>query len=197
LGFYDANCNKHDRWDVEESWGITDASAERELLSVSELSGSFRSLIVKPLTRQVLHSGPQQNTPGGWFANSGRAICSGGACWDVDTAKKIWQSPVSGSARSQGSVAARSSRIVLDDPHESVIPLSSAFTELAARRRIWDFSSNKEIASWQLKFITYWSSLDLDGFHRDRSPISCAISPDGEYIVEGGEGRVWLYKIQP
>src|SRR5580704_7740616 len=39
LGFYDASCHERDRWNVEESWGIQDASADRELLSVSELSG--------------------------------------------------------------------------------------------------------------------------------------------------------------
>lgn len=196
LGFYDADCKQRDSWDVEESWGITDASPERELLSVAEISGSFRVLIVEPLTRQVLHRGLRQDTPNGWLADSGSAICVGNTCWNVDTSKKIWQSPVSGSASSSGHVAAHASRVVLDDTRESVIPFSSAFTELRARRRVWDFSSNKEVASWPLKFLTYWASFDLDGFNRDRRPIPCAISPNGEYIVEGGDGRIWLYKIQ-
>jgi hypothetical protein len=197
LGFYDANCQEHDSWVVGESWGIMDASADRELLSVLELGGSFDWLIVNPATREVLHRGQRQNAPSGWFADSGRAICAGNTCWDVDTAKKIGHSPVSGWAASQGSVASRSSRVVLDDPRESVIPLSSAVTELAARRRIWDFRNNNEVVSWQLKFLTYWTRFDLDGFARDRRPIPCAISPDGEYIVEGGDGKVWLYRIRP
>ena len=120
----------------------------------------------------------------------------GNTCWDVDTAGKIARSLVPGSVSSQYGVAAQSSRIVLDDGHESVIPLASAVTEIAARRRIWDFRSNREIVSWQLKFLTYWN-FDLDGLDRQSIPIPCAISPDGEYVVEGGDGKVRLYKIQP
>ena len=67
----------------------------------------------------------------------------------------------------------------------------------AARRRVWDFRSGKEVVSWQLESMTYSISIDFDGFNRDRRPVPCAISPDGEYIAEGGNGRIWLYKIQP
>jgi hypothetical protein len=197
LALYDTNCEEQARWAVEESWGITDASPERELLSVLELTGSFRSFLVDPVTRNILHYGPRPSAPRGSFANRGRVICADNTCWDVDTAKTIRQAPVSGSTSSLGSVAAHSTRVVLDDRHDSVIPFSSAFTELAARRRIWDFTSNKEVVSWPLKFITYWSSFDLDGFNRNRTPIPGAISPDGEYVVEGGDGRIWLYKVQP
>jgi hypothetical protein len=63
LRFFDSDCKENGSWDVRERWGIQDASAEQKLLSVSELAGSFRSLIVKPLTKQVLHSGPMQDAP--------------------------------------------------------------------------------------------------------------------------------------
>lgn len=53
------------------------------------------------------------------------------------------------------------------------------------------------MVSWPLKSLTYGISIDLDGFNRDRRSIPCAISPDGEYIVEGGDGKIWLYRIQP
>jgi len=192
VGFYDANCKQQDSWNVEQEWGITDASPEHGLLSVIELSGSFRSLIVNLPTRQILHSGS-----GGWFADNGRAVCWNGNCWATDSGQRLAHSPVRGSAGAAGHVAARSSRIVLDDPHESAIPFSSAFTDLAARRRVWDFRSNTEVASWPLKFLTYWTSFDLDGFNRDRRPVPCAISPDGEYIAEGADGKVSLYKVRP
>lgn len=60
---------------------------------------------------------------------------------------------------------------------------------LLAGRRVWDFKTNREVVSWQLRFITYSTTLDGDGFNRDRKPIPCAISPDGEYVVEGGDGK--------
>jgi hypothetical protein len=68
---------------------------------------------------------------------------------------------------------------------------------MAARRRVWDFRTNHEVVSWQLRFITYPITFDGDGFSRDRKPFPCALSPDGGYIVEGGDGKVSLYKIQP
>lgn len=122
-------------------------------------------------------------------------MCGGKICWDVDTAKQIGQATVSGSVSSGSGVSSRSSRVVLDDPHGTGIPFASTFTEMAARRRVWDFGTNEEVASWRLRFITYSTTLDGDGFNRDRRPIPCAISPDGEYIVEGDDGKIWLYKI--
>ena len=104
---------------------------------------------------------------------------------------------MSGSVSSGSEVSARSSRIVLDDRHEIGIPLVSMFTERGARRRVWDFRANKELVSWQLRFVTYSTTLDGDGFNRDRKPIPCAISPNGEYVIEGGDGKVWLYRIHP
>ncbi|HEY1756531.1 MAG TPA: hypothetical protein VGG72_14110 [Bryobacteraceae bacterium] len=97
-----------------------------------------------------------------------------GFCWDVDTGKKI--------------ISGRSIRIVWDDYRD---------TGMAARRRIWDFTAGKELVSWPLKFITYGATFDLDGFNRDRRPIPSAISSDGEYLAEGGDGKIWLSRIQP
>ena len=153
-------------------------------------------MIVSPSTKKVLRSRSVGFGTGGWlrFADHGNAICGGTTCWEVDTGKKIGEALVSGSI---SKAAARSSRVVLDDWHDTEIPLSSVFTEMAARRRVWDFRTNKEVVSWRLQFVTYWTSCDLDGFDRDRKPIPCAISPNGESIVEGSDGKIWLYRIRP
>jgi hypothetical protein len=180
LRFYDADCRELDDWKVPASWLIMNATPERGLLLVSN-RGSSTELIVNPYAKEVLHGASGLNAPRGRFAESGRAICGGNICWDVDTGKKIGEAGGSGAA---SGVAARSSRVVLEDPH-------------AGRRWVWDFRSGKEVVSWRLKFLTYSISIDLDGFNRDRRPIPCTISPDGEYIVEGGDGKIWLYEIQP
>ena len=196
LRFYDTDCQEQDNWEVPGRWLIGDASPERGLLSVTSVSkpGPFPALIVNPFVKKVLHNRSGSNEPRGRFADSGTAICGRNICWDVDTGKKISEVPVSGVT---SGVATRSSRVVLDYLHESVIPFSSVFTEIAARRVVWDLRSSKEVVSWRLKFLTYGITIDLDGFNRDRRPIPCAISPDGEYIVEGSDGKIWLYKIQP
>ncbi len=181
LNIYNTECQVRDSWEVPGGWLIIDASPARGLLSVWELAThGTTDMIVNPFTKQVLYSRTIGYGAGGWvfFADRGSAICGGNVCWEVDTGKKIGQAPVSGGV---SKTAARSSRVVLDDSHYSGIPFSSTFTELAARRRVWDFRSNKEVVSWQLKFLTYSFSIDLDGFSRDRRPIPCAISPDGEF----------------
>jgi len=198
LKSYDTDCNEQDSWEVSAGWFIHDASPDRGLLSVSEIMPTLpyghMELIVSPLTKTVVRGRSVAYGPIGSFSENGRTLCGGNLCWDVDTARQVGKAPVSGGA---SAVATRASRVVLDDDHEGGIPFSSAFTEMAGRRRVWDYGTNKEVASWQLKFMTYWKSFDSDGFNRDRRPIPCAISPDGDYVVEGGDGKIWLYRIQP
>ncbi len=182
LRFYDADCQEQESWEVPSNWLIMDASPDRGLLSVSVVvAGSpwTTELIVSPFEKKILHSASGPDAPRGRFADQGKAIC-GKICWAVDTGKTI--------------VPDHSIRVVLDDYKAG---LFSAFTEMAARRRVWDFRSGKEVVSWKLNFLTYSTRFDLDGFYRDRGPIPCAISPTGEHIVEGGDGKIWLYKIQP
>jgi hypothetical protein len=201
LRFYDAECREQDSWEVPIGWFIGDVSPNRGLLSAWEITPLFpyghKELIVSPSAKKVLRSRIVEYGPSGWFADWGSALCGGNICWDVDTAKQISQASVSGLVSSYSAVAARSSRVVLDDRRESGMPFASTFTEMGARRRVWDFRTNREVVSWPLRFITYSTTLDGDGFNRDRKPIPCAISPDGEYVVEGGDGKVWQYKIQP
>lgn len=198
LKFYDADCQERDSWEVPKEWHIRDVSPDRGLLSAWAITPRFpyghEELIVSPLTKKVLRSRIVERGPTGWFADRSTALCGGKTCWDVDTADQIGEASVSGSV---SEVSARSSRIILDDRHESGIPLASTFAEKGARRRVWDFRTNKELVSWQLKFVTYSTTFDGDGFSRDRRPIPCAISPDGEYVIEGGDGKVWLFKILP
>jgi hypothetical protein len=186
LRFYDVECLEQDSREIPKSWIIGDVSPDRGLLSAWEITPSFpyghKELIVSASMKKVLHSWMVESGPSGFFADGGRALCGGKICWDVDTGKQIGQQAL-GSISSRSGVAARSSRVVLDDRRESV-------------RRVWDFRTSKELVSWKLRFITYSTTFDGDGFNRDRKPIPCAISPDGDYVVEGGDGRIWLYEIQ-
>ena len=59
------------------------------------------------------------------------------------------------------------------------------------KRTIWDFGTGELLASWHPK----WHKAKVGVL--SITPYSCAISPDGEYLVEGGSGILTLYKIEP
>jgi hypothetical protein len=182
LRIYDADCQEQDSWEVPASWFIGNASPERGLLLISQIvAGSpwTAQMIVDPFKKKILHSWSGPDAPRGRFADQGKSIC-GRVCWDVDSGKKV--------------VPDQSIRVVVDDYKQP--SLFSPFSEMAARRRVWDYRTGKEVVSWKLNFLTYSTRFDLDGFYRDRRPIPCAISPTGDYIVEGGDGKIWLYKIK-
>jgi hypothetical protein len=59
------------------------------------------------------------------------------------------------------------------------------------RRAVWDFSTRTVISSWRPRTQT-WNSI-----HRVGEPDRCAISPDGQFIAEGGDGVVQLHRLTP
>ncbi len=67
-------------------------------------------------------------------------------------------------------------------------------TEMGSLKRwvVWDFGTGKEIASLKPK----WQS-DGVGGHEMKEPFRLAISPDGQYVAEGGSGILHLYKVKP
>ena len=193
LGFYDTQCHPLGSWTSSEDWGIIDSSPERGLLSVTVL-GSRASAILDANKRQVLQRSATDGTFAGKFAESGHSICTR-TCVSVDDARPVGKWPAS--VGSLAAVSSQSSRLVYDDYHPSDIPFSSLFTESKARRKVWDFRSGQELLSWPLRFLTYSVVLDFDGYDRDRRPVPCAISPNGLYLAEGGDGKALIYRIQP
>ena len=142
---------------------------------------------------------------GAAFADSGKAICGGSeaetkklpvSCWDVDTGREIADAPnVRGG--SPLAAAAHASRIAVSDysrVRESLF--SYEFGEKLKRMVVWDFRSGEEIASWHPGHQSY---NDLGPVPPKHSKELCpfAISPDGQYIAEGCNGVVRLYRIQP
>ncbi len=177
IRFFDAECHEQDSWEVPATWLIGDATQDRGLLSVWEVK-PLAGLIVDPLNRKVLRTESGYDRIAGQFADGGRVICAH-ACWEVDDGNKISEPPAQAKVVS---VAAKSTRLVL---------------EKGGRLAVWDFRTGKEVVSWKRQSITYSFGIDSDGPYWDRRSIPCAISPDGEYIAEGADGKVWLYRVLP
>ena len=58
------------------------------------------------------------------------------------------------------------------------------------KRAVWDFSLRRSIASWKPAFQRRVR-------HEPLEPDRCAISADGQFVAEGGDGVVRLYRLTP
>jgi len=207
FAFFDAESQEHGRWEVPEGWIIDDVSTDRGLLSIWKTVNNRdpESLVVDPFARKVLQRWPGR--PGqAKFADSGKAICRGGdvwaanrvpaVCWSVDTGQEIARTP-----RANGiepiATAARATRVVVSDYRRqrkilSEDPYGKAFTG----RVVWDFGTGKELVSWHPEDQTYGLAF-LASPRLTTEPVRFTISPDGQYIAEGGSGIIRLYKVEP
>lgn len=203
--FYGRNCEERGRWEVPDTWVVYDVSPDRGLISVlSDLSAvqAGEWLIVDPLGRKVLQRWP--NGPGGpWkFADSGEAVCRGGAvlesnrasatCRDVDTGKVIRESNATGVA--PDAMAAHATRVVESDYRRKKALFDYEYRTVYKGRYAWDFGTGQVLAKWHPESETY-PSFSPGKPIIERFPF--AISPDGQYVAEGGSGKSRLYKIEP
>ncbi len=158
-------------------------------------------LIVDPVARTIIRRWPPGSGIGGQFAEGGKALCEVGevedtpraplTCWDVDSGNRIGAAPhINGGLPM--ATAAYSSRIVASDYQRIRDPMSAyEYGQLLKRRVVWDFRNSEELVSWRPDLQSYISPQNV------RDPFKFAISPDGQYIAEGGNGIVRLFKIEP
>jgi hypothetical protein len=209
--FFDQNCHQREEWEAPESWVISDVSTDRRLLSVmshqgitTSLSG-VESLIVDPLRRKVLQRWPAEYTWGpAWeFADSGKAVCIAGnvlqsdhapaICRNVDTGKVIAETQ--GNGIEPIAMATHASRGVVSDYRRRKIPFDYEYQTTFKGRYVWDFASGRKLASWYPESET--SPFVSSHANQITEPFRFAISPDGQYVAEGGNGKLTLYKIEP
>ncbi len=199
ISLYDADCRTVGNWDSEEFRSIRDVSVDRGLvlLEESDLTKVRKVLLVDPIKKTVLRVwGPEMVL--GKFADSGKAICVGqGAdkpgrvpfsCWEVDTDKKIADAPtINGGGRF--APALHASRVVGDDVHVKRELFYNEYYDYVKRRVVWDFRAGKELLSWR-------PQVQADEHTTDPQYFAVAISPDGQYIAEGGNGVIRLYQVE-
>jgi hypothetical protein len=210
---FNPGCLPLSTWEPGENWMIVATSPEEGLLLVSREMPFFKrtfppnneTLVVRAGDRTVVGRWPSAQGPTGRFADSGRAICGGNGadqadrvpvqCWDSLTGKVIATAPTVNGG-SPFAVATKATRMVASDYHRYRIPFTSEYGQRLKQRVVWDFKSGKELASWEPEKQDY-----ID--HSTKTPIKVsdmakfAISPDGEFVLDGANGVVRLYKIVP
>lgn len=207
LVFSDPECRATETWTVKENWEIQDALAARGLLAIW---ADGETLVVDALARKVVQRWPKGSMPTPFirFADGGSAICGADharrfgkaplRCWDVTSGKQIAEAPtVNGGI--PFATSERASRLIASNKTYVPIPFShfgpNTHNEALRARVIWDFKTGKELLSWHPPVQTYQLRL-IDSPKMDQDYFKFAISPDGEFVAEGGNGTVRLYRIQ-
>jgi hypothetical protein len=209
----DEQCGLRDSWEIDQDVTIDDISLDRGLLfaSIESLTpGPREKLVIDTTTKATVGKFP------GWgghaqFANHGKAICwariTSGAfgsaeklplrCIDVDTGATIADTGTI--QRGEPIFASEgATRIVAHDILTVRDPFSRGeFGTILKRRVLWDFQKDSEIASWGPRTQAYDLYLRTGPPARIKEMFRVALSPDGKYIVEGGNGSLRLYKIDP
>ncbi len=201
IQFFDSICGPMGTWEIDGKWRLSDASAERHLLTLSDdIPRQTQILVADPGEKSVIRRWALQNVDGAWplFADRGRAVCAldgtgknGVAhCWDVDSGEQIARTKT-GNLHWPMKTALNARRAVLSDYGWRIYAegLESEIGSLK-QRVVWDFGTGKEITSWKPRsqFSTS-SGSEVKEFNK------FAISPSGDSIAEGGNGALTLYRV--
>ena len=195
-----------DTWTVPKHWQVADISPTRGLLAILT-DRDAKTLVVDHQSKKVIltrdnPNGFQANGNPGmygrlqYFTESGKTLCSVGSigtgisqvntiteCWDVDSGRRIAKfGGFPGGAPAAASSDA--SRLVLT--HGLTIPRRDAGLVFPRCERIvWDFSSDSEIAGWEVPQIAdSWSTFD-----------QVAISSSGRYVAENVGTLLRIYAL--
>jgi hypothetical protein len=200
LSVFDLDCRTTAQLDLgDDLWNLYDASAERGLVLIWKQhyhgigSIEWELSALDAVTQKLIRRLPLLD--GARFANDGKTVCGvGGAEWhhtvecvDVDTDKRLmvtkgWSAP-------DIQTTLHATRVVVSNSGRKLDWTDGVWREGALKRRVvWDFETGKQLASWRPKSQTILLS---------SQPYVFAISPDGEYVIEGGAGALALYKIEP
>ena len=205
---FDKTCHPVKAWETSVRWNILDASAERHLLLVNRFLNENQ--LVDPGDGHVVRRWPGGGAPGslgpgGEFADRGTALCEPvdvekdtGAemrCWKTDTGELIGNSSTH-DATAPYAVSMSSTRVVFSEAGRVPAPIPDMGTYSYKDAVVWDFATGERLASWRPRTQT-WMEL---GWHLQKKvvePSKFAISADGRFVAEGGDGRIIVCRVDP
>jgi hypothetical protein len=205
---YDMTCHPSKAWETPERWYMLDVSIQRHLVLVNN---PFKeNLLVDPDDGRIVRRWPVGNWPvlegpNGKFADRGTALCGGVSvqdapqrstlrCWNADTGRVIGDAPAE-HATGPFVTSRSSTRVVFSEAGyvRGLIPDFDTHPYKGAA--VWDFATGEKLASWRPRTQT-WTELGLRPPKRITEPSKFAISNDGQFLAEGGDGKLTVYKIE-
>ena len=210
FAIYDKNCRSSKTWETPEEWYITDVSIERHLLLMNKplqenlLVDSEGGRVVR---RWSMGKWPLWDGPGGNFADAGAALCGSVGddfedvpkgrdlrCWKTDTGELIGYAPADRAA-APVSVSRRSTRVVFSEYGYIRGVIRDRDSHPYKDAAVWDYGTGERLASL-IPDTQTWYELGLHPPKKIVEASKFAISPDGQYVAEGGNGKLTVYKIQ-
>jgi hypothetical protein len=199
LAFLDFGCREVQTWEFSVQSELLATSPERGLVFTRRhtLGGQAAGAKIleadsQKVVREFSWSGEAV------FAENGKRLCTIGGydwhqtvdCIDVDSGQQVGMTK--GWTHVALRAASQSSRIVITNYGRKIDFVDWRWALGSLQKRVvWDFESGRELVSWRPKV----QNLPPKGYFLD--PYVFDISPDGQYIVEGGDGAITLYKIEP
>lgn len=208
LTIYDKRCRQLEAWDTPERWVIADVSIQRHLLLMSKYTEE--NLLVDPDDGRVVRkwsmgTWPLWDGPGGQFADNGKALCGELSlddapkgktmrCWNTDTGELIGNAPAD-YATSPFVTSRSSTRVVFSEVGYVRGLISDWDTHPYKGAVVWDYATGERLAAWRPRTQT-WTEQGLRPPRKMAEPSQVAISADGQFVAEGGNGRLTVYKIE-
>jgi WD40 repeat protein len=205
------------RADLKEwkNWALADYSPERGVLMLQQ---DGDTLLVDWKTRQTVHrwSHPAAGETSWRFANNGQLECSEGRaeglqCWDTDTGAQTAKSRTAHCADTLATAIAQpifvcSHRQALQDAnltagagsqHDTTNGAASggagndAAVSFLMNNLVIETSNGRQVATWRRVTQTFGQG----GEAGHKADFVLSLSADGQYLAEGGDGKLTLYKV--
>jgi len=185
-----------------KNWALADFSPERGLLMLQQ---DGDTLLVDWSTRQTVHrwSHPAAGETPWHFANNGQLECSEGRaeglqCWDTDTGAQTAKSRTAhcadtlASAITQPIFVCSHRQITEPADDDAATKVSDDHASFLVNNLVVETSNGRQVATWRRMKQTITRSGETVAETPD---FALGLSADGQYLAEGGDGKLTLYRV--
>jgi hypothetical protein len=194
----DLNCKEVNTFAIPAGWYIASLGFDKNWIVISKTHNSLcDATILDRAASRPLPGWPRPDWQCGtnlMFAEGAEALCNSVdpvdkqelRCWSVDGAKEI-SVPKKFEHYRLDQTATSSPRVIADRWGWDFFAIESP--AYPKQRVVFDLRSGKEIASWKPRMQQSSSA-----WNEDR-PYHCALSENGEYVAESGDGLLEVYRL--